>query len=367
MTTDAETRAGAPSGPARRALPEGMVEALSREWDLGQWRSWPRSTKGRANITLVLDTDRGRFALRCSNFRKTQASLDFELALLEHLRSAGYPAPRIVPTRGGDLYTIGADGSFCLITEWIAGSHFEAANPAHLTEAGRALGWFHRAVAGFAAETVPEPKISLSEAAVQGPAALEAVTRLAAEIAGPATRDALASARETLEAAYADLPAQVPPDLTRSVIQGSYGGSALLYDGDRLCAVLDYDRAAWDWRTLDLAYSVKSFARDPNCDLPTPAGHRSGGAMLDPARCQAYLRAYLAEQPLPTAELEAVPAVMAAHRLIKVTNKATNLVRKHERFGQEARDVDKLCGVFVKEIRVIEWLNLRGTELLPAA
>jgi Ser/Thr protein kinase RdoA (MazF antagonist) len=344
-----------------------MVEALSDEWDLGEWRSWSRALKGKANITLVVETSRGRFALRCSNFRKTQASLDFELALLEHLRSTGYPAPRVVPTRKGEPYTIGADGSYCLVTEWITGAHFDADNPAHLAEAGGALGRFHRTVTGFVAEVAPEPKMDLAQATVQGPLAFDAVRRMAAEIAGPETVAALAPACETLTAAYAEWSARVPPDLARTVIHGSYGGSALLYDGDRLAAVLDFDRVAWNWRTLDLAYSAKSFAREAGSDLPAPTGHRSGGAMLDPSRCRTYVGAYLAEQPLPAAELEALPAVMAAQRLIKVASKAANLVRKHERFGQEGRDVDKLCGVMVKELRFLDWLRERGAELLPTA
>ena len=340
-----------------RTLPDDMIEALAAEWDVGEWRTWFRAPRGLANITLVLETDRGRFAVRCSNFRKTQKSLDFELGLLEHLRAVGYPAPRIVPTRAGGLYTIGADGSFCLMTEWISGSHFDPASPAHLAEAGRALGRFHRAVAGFAPETVPEPKLSLADAAVQGPLALDAVVRIAGDLNGPETLPAVASAREALVEAFATVPAAIPPDLARSVIHGSYGGSALLYEGDHLRAVLDYDRAAWDWRSLDLAYSAKSFARE--------GSDRSGGALLDPARCRAYLRAYLTEHPVPASELQAVPAVMAAQRLIKVAGKARNLVNKHERIGQEARDVDKLGGILGHEVRMIDWLSRRGHELLP--
>jgi homoserine kinase type II len=309
------------------------------------------------NITLIIGTDKGRFALRCSNFRKSQVSLDFELGLLEHLRGCGYPAPRIVPTRTGDLYTIGADGSYCLISEWIPGGHFDPDNPAHLSEAGRALGWFHRSVNGYAPEQVPEPKLSLAEAAVQGPAALEAVSRVTAEVAGPATGAAVEDARRALVAAFADVPGRLPADLTRSVIHGSYGGSALLYDGDRLAAVLDYDRAAWDWTSLDLAYSAKSFARE--------GSDRSGGALLDPARCRAYLEAYLRENPLPAADLEALPLAMAAQRLVKVAGKAANLVAKHERIGQEARDVDKLAGILAHEVRMLDWLDRHGDELLP--
>ena len=349
----------APRSPRGRTLPDGMVEALAAEWDVGEWRTWFRAPKGLANITLVLDTDRGRFAVRCSNFRKTQTSLDFELGLLEHLRSVGYPAPRIVPTRTGELYTTGADGSFCLMTDWISGSHFDPASPVHLAEAGRALGRFHRAVAGFAPETVPEPKLSLADAAAQGPGALDAVVGMAAELNGPETFQVVAAARGSLVEAFAAVPAAIPADLPRSVIHGSYGGSALLYDGDNLRAVLDYDRAAWDWRTLDLAYSTKSFARE--------GSDRSGGALLDPARCRDYLRAYLAENPLPVTELQAVPAVMAAQRLIKVAGKARNLVNKHERIGQEARDVDKLGGILAHEVRMIAWLDRQGHELLPDA
>lgn len=353
-----------PDGSARpkrgRQLPPGMVEALSTQWDVGEWRSAKRAEKGRANITLVVETDRGRYALRSSNFRKTEAGLHFELSLLEHLRAVGYPAPRIVPTRSGDLYTAGMDGSFCVMTEWIAGEHFDGANHAHLLEAGRWLGRYHQAVSGFAPRFSTEVKVRFEVAAAEGPNAVAAVAGVAEEVAGPESRKRLAVAIDALAGAFEAIPDAVPAGLAECVIQGSYGGSAVLFDGNDLCAVLDFDRATWEWRTLDLAYSAKSFARD--------RVDRTGGASMDPVCCRAYLEAYLSEQPLPVSELEALPAVMAAQRLIKVAVKAGNLARKHNtRLRQTERDVDKFASVLEHEARMLGWLRQWGTELLPAA
>ena len=349
-----------PDLPTRkRVLPPGMVEALATQWDLGEWHSWTRSEKGRANVTMVIETERGRHALRASNTRKTLDGLEFELGLLEHLRAAGYPAPRVVPTKTGEHYTIGMDGSFCVLTEWITGTHFDPGNAAHLVEAGRWLGRYHRAVADFAPRFSTEVKIRLDEAALDGPAALAAAAEVAAAVCGPSSRRRLAAATDALGAAFDEVHESVPDDLPRCVIQGSYGGSAILFDGDALCAVLDFDRATWEWRTLDLAYSAKSFARDHV--------HGAGHASLDPGRCRTYLSAYLEEQPLPAYELEALPAVMAAQRLIKVAVKAGNLARKHTRLGQGEWDVDKLSSIVEYEAGMLAWLRQRGAELLPAA
>ncbi|MGH9001278.1 MAG: phosphotransferase [Acidimicrobiia bacterium] len=348
---------------AARMMTPAVVEALSVEWGLGPWRSVSRVAKGRTNLTLAVDTDRGRFALRVSHRRKTRAGLDFEVALLEHLRGAGYPAPRVVPTAAGDPYSdAGPEGLFCLVTGWIPGVAYDPRDPSHLAEAGLGLGRYHRAVAGFTARFASEAKARLADAVRTGPADMAAVVALSAGLGDRDGHYRLAAAVEAILPSFAAVPALLPAaGLTEVAIHGSYGRSALLFDGPRLAAALDYDRASWEWRALDIVYALKGFASDPDL-APGSADVR-----ISPERARAFLSAYLGAQPLAADELSAIPAVLRAQRLIRVAGKAAGLLRRHAHTGVPERTgaVAKLAENVEADVRLMEWVADRGHDLLP--
>ena len=55
--------------------------------------------------------------------------------------------------------------------------------------------------------------------------------------------------------------AEIYPSLNKLIIHGSFGRSALIFDGERLIGIVDYDRATHEIRAMDLAYTIKAFCR----------------------------------------------------------------------------------------------------------
>src|SRR3954452_20533366 len=90
--------------PARGVLAGEASDALARAYDLGDWLTWQRTPKGSSNVSFFVTTSRGRYVLRRSNSRKSDASLRSEVSLIAYLRRQGYPAPEVVPTRRGEGY-----------------------------------------------------------------------------------------------------------------------------------------------------------------------------------------------------------------------------------------------------------------------
>ena len=362
-----EIRLDEPAGRVRPAysdldrLDEQVVDTLGSVYDLGEWLEWRRTPKGSSNRSFFVTTTRGEFVLRVSNGRKTEAGMRFEHKLLEHLSSQGYPAPRVVPTRAGEPFHF--DGGFFLVTERIVGQPYDPANPAHLRNAGRMLAQYHQVARRFPGRFRAEGRPLLPAIERNGPPALANFAGVADLHVAPADRQRLSRASSYLWSQFIRVPealAGVLPGLPQLVIQGSFGRSALIYDGDDVAGVVDYDRSAYDVRALDLAYTVKAFARAKDPDSPDV---RVG---LDFDRCRDLMRAYGEVEELPPAELGALPLVFRAQRLVKVLTKTTNFLRKHAVERQADKDVVKLIDIAEVEADRLRWLEEHEDDLLSA-
>ena len=349
---------GEPGASPRRRDQIGLVVAdVARAWDLGRWEEWHRTPRGSTNTSYFVTTDRGRFVVRVSNPRKTEDGLTREVALLEHLRAGGYPAPAVVTSRaGGGWARVG--GALCLVTERIAGSFPDPADPGQLTEMARVLARFHRE-----GRHLPEPARptlgSELDLLGEGPALLARVGEIIAGLVGPEGRQRFSRARSVLEPGFAEVVSlgDGSGSLPHMVTHGSLGVSAVLFEGPRLTGVLDYERAAHELRALDLAYALRALTRRPK---------EEPGA-FDLPRLGAFLAAYQEVEPLVAGEAERLPQVLRAQRLLKVAGKTANLLGKHVLVSQQEKDAFKLIEIFEFEVPRLRWLEEHEGQLVTAA
>jgi Ser/Thr protein kinase RdoA (MazF antagonist) len=310
--------------------------------------------EGKANVSHFVTTDKGGFVVRISNGRKTVGSMEWEVALLDHLCSRGFPSPRVVPTRSGSAWAW-VDGSLCFITERIPGASMDPEHPVHRRESMVALAWFHEEAAELPAAAQPSSR-SRVPILDTGPAVLEELQPLLEGLVGLADLDRFRRVREAFEPAFAaTIAALDAAQLPEIVTHGSFGPTAVLFDDDRLTGVLDFERAAWELRTLDLGYTMRGLARDRQVE----------GAWDFPA-LSALAAAYGSRRPLSTVEVDCFPAVLRAQRLIRVANKASNLMRKHTGIAQEEKDGLKLVQLLELEAVRVGWVTAHETELIEA-
>lgn len=328
-----------------------------RAWDLGRWEDWHRTPKGSTNTSYFVTTDRGRFVVRISNQRKTDEGARREVALLDHLRSGGYPAPRVVPSRAGAGFErIG--GRVCLVTERLPGAFPDLGDPHHLAESARALARFHQEGRRLPEPTRPIPgsEVGLLE---EGPALVARAGAIAVDLLGPDHRGHFERVRSMVEPAFGRVgPVVVESDgaLPVMVTHGSLGVSAVLFEGERLTGVLDYERAAREVRALDLAYTLRALTRRPK---------EEPGA-FDLPRMEAFMTTYREVEELAPGEAERLPDVLAAQRLLKVAGKCSNFVHKHAVHPQQPKDALKLTETLEDEIPRLRWLEEHRSDLLGA-
>ena len=359
----AESTCSVPLARRRDVVLDEVVDVLGRAYDVGDWVAWRRTSTGSANLSFFVTASSGEYVLRCSRAfsRKTVDGLKFEVRLIEYLREQGYPAPQLVPSRRGEGY-VEWDGTFYLMTVLIPGSRYDPDSPAHLAAAGRAFGDYHRLVRGLPGPYYTRPSSLLSVLAPPSVGVLlGGVERLAEGLLDAEERaglnDTFSYLRGQLASVHREL-AELYPVLEKLVVQGSFGRTALIFDGDALAGVVDYDRARLEVRGIDLAYAVRGFCCDNRLTTNWTA--------FDLERCRAFMTAYREREHLPAAEASTLPLLFGSQQLVKVLNKCERLLTKHAVVPQQAKDVRKVAEIAARQVTRLRWLEEHRAELLAA-
>jgi len=289
--------------------------------------------------------------------RKGADAMRFEARLIGHLRERGYSAPQIIPTREGDRHFT-HQSAFYLMTAFIAGDPYEEGNPAHLLAAGEALGRYHRLV-----RTLSGP--SYASAPILEPRAISALDRaehIVAPFLSAAERRHLRNQTSYLRSQFVSIPralAEGHPALNKQVIHGSFSENCLIFAGDALTGVLDYDRARYEAVATDLAIAISSFCHHKG---------RDGRYWidLDYTRCRDLLAAYQEVNPLPEEELRALPLSLRQHSAIKALKRCDNFLwRNSVALPEEAR-ARKLAKRLEAGAARLRWLEEHSRELVAA-
>jgi homoserine kinase type II len=279
---------------------------LAGLWPLGGWRSVAPVAAGK-NEHLRLDAADGVHYLRRSYRSKPREELVAQLELMRLLRARGFPAPEVVPTRTGADHAE-LQGRWWVATRGIAGTAFDDTSRTHLRALGAVLGRYHRVVADLPA-VVPEP-----------PALAELRVRAGRPDLDPALRERAAEVVGRLTALL--------PELPTVVVHGGARRGSLLFDGDQVAGVLDFDSAHADVRVLDLAVAVHDVGK-----VYTRLGHDDHKVALDLHRVTEVLAAYRTEVRSTPAEAEALPLLLEAKRLKRALGRI-NRARAGERLSE---------------------------------
>jgi len=261
---------------------------LARLWPLGGWFEVTRVAGGK-NEHLRVRTAEGVHYLRRSYRSKSKAELIEQLTLMRLLRSRGFPAPALVPARTGTDH-VEIDGRLWVAARGIQGTPFDDRRPAHLREFGRVLTRYQRVVADLPASSTEPPVL----------------TELRARAVRP-------DAEGPLPARAADVAARLTallPDLPRVVVHGGARRGSLVFTGDHVSGVLDFDSAHPDVRVLDLAVAVHDVGK-----VYTTLGEEDHKVALDLDRVAVLLAAYREGMSCTAAEVEALPLLLEAKRI----------------------------------------------------
>jgi len=331
---------------------------LMEAYDLGSWQSVQLLPGGKSQHYHVV-TSSGEYVIRRSYRSKTLDGIRFEHELAGHLRRHRFPAPAVVPSISGDT-CLALEERLYSVSVFVKGSPYRAGNTPQLQEVAQTLATYHQLVASFRPASPTPNGPFLNESLRKRMDAMPSPDRMASLFAAygaespqgqllvslPYALERGEAALSVLDRLYAHLPQLV-------IHAGCRRGSAL-FAADSLIAMLDFDSARLEARVLDLAVALHDFAKvygDPaSPDYKVP---------LDPQAASQFLSSYQEIQPLESAEVEALPALLVAKRLKRALGRYERLCEGEELTEGDVRKIGL-------ELARVRWLETHGRELQAA-
>jgi Ser/Thr protein kinase RdoA (MazF antagonist) len=325
-----------------------VVDAVAAAYGLTLGQTPPCRLGGAINYVLRVSTEGGDVVVRVHRPETTPERLRAVHQIQEQLRAAGLPIPAILRTRAGESW-IAFDGRLVEVLEFVPGGHEVETwedGAANIAELGR----LHAALRTAEAPGLPEPPFGCyapPETAVALIATTEAGFRAEAvhpdypratevRTATVSLLHRLVAHRETCE-----------NDLPRILIHGDFVGYNVLVEGDRVIAILDFDRLAEGHRIIEIARTLMYIL---SAVVYPKSGKWTTGVGLsdsDLAAVKNLIAAYVEKSnwPLTPAECRALPFEMAAAPVYPIVMA-----------GAEPAQAVTETLIFAQHIPLAEWL-----------
>jgi homoserine kinase type II len=256
--------------------------AFLSAFGLGPPRAFTGIPAGSINSNYFVETDDGRLFLRISEVA-SKDDLEYEAALLSHLRARGVPTPSLLRTRTGEAFArlAGKWGSLFRYATGVERSA-DSATAMDVFRVGRALAAIHAAGEGF-----PLRRAHAFEAAI--------VSTWIDEIAALRRAD-LAVVVEKLCAERDLLARERAPSLPRGVIHGDlFPDNVKLDQRGEVSLVFDFEMASDGVLAYDVAVTLLAWCGSTGLDTVKAralvGGYESARALTPPERAGLWAEA----------------------------------------------------------------------------
>ncbi|MAE65388.1 MAG: hypothetical protein CMJ18_14040 [Phycisphaeraceae bacterium] len=346
-------------GRSRERFGSAELAIVLSRYDLGEIESIKEFPRGsRKAPKLIIRCENGKFLLkRRAGGRDDPYKVAFAHEIQLALSRQQFPLPRLIGTRRDNNSMLERNGAIYELFEYISGTGYD--NSLQATgEAGRILALFHKLLREFRSEYKPQVGSYHASKSVQRS------MKIAPQTLGRIDRDGRnadeiqalvrsldtsyrAAASRVVEAGLDEWPTQI--------VHCDWHPGNMLFRGDRVVAVIDYDSARIQQRITDVAngalqFSILGGGEDP-AEWPD---------YVDVTRFRRFLATYesVPECIVSKAEIEAIPWLMIealiAESVIPIAN--TGTFARLEGFS------------FMRMVeRKVQWIETHADELIAAA
>jgi Ser/Thr protein kinase RdoA (MazF antagonist) len=316
----------------------GLIEAALAAYDIGNLQD-AAFHSGTAAKSWRVRSDRGEYLLRTRGTRTSGDDLvAFDHALRHHLIAHGVPTAVPMTSRGG-AGVVRVEGRTLELYPLLEGTCASRVTDAQVVSAARLLARFHEATRSFSlARSLPPVSqyrtlgFEDNRSRMEDPVLLERVySGLAEEPGCDAYADNLAVARRWLDRLLGEFGDDAYTALPHTVTHGDYTPANILFSGDDVVGVFDFDWARWAPRVRDLADGLFFVSGERRTPLePKDIWSLTEAVALSVPRAALWLSSYHAASPITVEELTAVPLALAA-RWLSVRVEGTAKVHPDDR------------------------------------
>ncbi|MGH7917357.1 MAG: homoserine kinase, partial [Candidatus Binataceae bacterium] len=318
-------------------LSKTFIEELAEDYNFGRVGNVVGVPEGSVNSNYLLETGKGKFLLRVDEV-KSESEVRREIDLLTFLRKHSFPCPHPMQDRTGRFYR-DFENKCVSLFRYYDGRVLSVARlrPTQLETIGRALGELH--VIGKGYKKGIDNRFSFERIA---DLYLTVRTRLP---------NYFRKTMRTLEDEIDYLTRYLEGKLPKGIIHGDLFADNVLFRGEKLTAVLDFEAACRGKFIFDIATCVNAL-----CFI-------DGTYSLD--RFRYLLRGYETVRTLSLAEWDAFP------NELRYSSLRFTVTRLHDFFLKPHRDgvtrVDKDFNEFFDRLRVLRREKEGGMEALLMA
>jgi Ser/Thr protein kinase RdoA (MazF antagonist) len=293
-----------------------LAEALPREFEglPADLCLLPGAGTGNRSFRAVpgpSDGERTGWFVRVRNPKyAAEDAMRFEHDLLTHLKAAGLPVYPPLLSRSGEPWAW--IGNACVqLSPLVAGEAYAAGNVEQIAAAARFLSRLHREGRRFLGD--PRKQWDREDSFMIAFAGFDLVRNR--DTSGRYTAD-LNAVAASIHRFMRELPPQRFWKLPQSVVHGDFHQGNLLFKGDRLAGVFDWDYACEHPRLKDIANALMFLCTR----LPRPLDAADIRTYVQPMRfepewVEAFFTAYEEADPLCAEEWAALPAMMVGRWL----------------------------------------------------
>ena len=270
-------------------------------------QEFPRGS--RRSPKLILRTSDGiRLLKRRARGKDDARKVAFTHSLQIELASNQFPLPQLIGTRPDNNSLLEYEGAIYELFEYIKGTGYDGSLNA-TQDSGKTLGLFHKLLKDY--QPTYDPPRGSYHNAPRVEAALDQVPRslLSGDPRAAEQRELVEQIAANLRAAYAQAVAQAEQigvsDWPQQIIHCDWHPGNMLFRGERVVAVIDFDAARLQPRIIDTANGALQFS--------VMAGGEDAASWpeyLDRSRFKRFLYGYDRVNQLSTAELNVVPWLM---------------------------------------------------------
>jgi homoserine kinase type II len=228
-----------------RRLGADDVRAILRDFGVDGYRAHQPIPVGTINTNVRVETESGALFLRI-NEGKSLDDVVREAAIVSYVAARGVPTPAPLTSTTGQPFVLWQE-QIVSVFPWIAGRTLDRAalTPAHAAAVGGALAALHQAGADF-----PDHRPGRYEP--------DEIDRRLARVAALG-RPELGPAATILRAELASLATERAAAQPMGLIHGDLFVDNVLFAGEALGALLDFEQASWGRLGYDLAVTVLAF------------------------------------------------------------------------------------------------------------
>ncbi len=238
-----------------------QLQKIADDFDLGRVISMDQPLTTQCNITDPFKTGRGTFMVRIRHDEEFGERVEFLHEAINFLNSRGYPAPEVMRTRSGSTFSLWGD-RIVEIHRFIKHDEGTHRDWQRMLSAATALGDLHAHMNEFRPSTSPVPPemrndLQPAECWSMLPFAERSIeSQIGVHPQAEAVRRTLDMARDLLPRIM-DNYERISGGLPWMFVHGDYHFWNVLYRGDEVIGVVDYDFLQERDRLFDVAYALQ--------------------------------------------------------------------------------------------------------------